>query len=170
MAAVAGQNARDSRLVCRLRRNRFPAAVKSVTEDIEAMSFNTAIARLMELSNALSASDERPREIVETFVLLLSPFAPHIAEELWGKLGHQGTLAFVPWPSFDPELAREEMDEYVVQINGKVRHRFKAATGLGEGLLEVARSEPEVATLLAGKTVVKEIVVPGRLVNFVARE
>ena len=143
--------------------------VKFVTEDIEAMRFNTAIARLMELSNALVAATERPREVVETLILLLSPFAPHIAEELWSKLGHEGTLAFVPWPSFDPELAEEEMREYVVQINGKVRHRFRAASDLGEGLLAAARSEPEVVTLLAGRTVVKEIAVPGRLVNYVTK-
>jgi leucyl-tRNA synthetase len=118
----------------------------------------------------LVAATEQPREVVETLILLLSPFAPHIAEELWGKLGHEGTLAFVPWPSFDPELGQEEMREYVVQINGKVRHRFEAAADLGDGLLEAARSEPVVAALLAGRTVVKEIAVPGRLVNFVARE
>ena len=73
------------------------------------------------------------------------------------------------WPSFDPELAEEEMREYVVQINGKVRHRFRAASDLGEGLLAAARSEPEVVTLLAGRTVVKEIAVPGRLVNYVTK-
>lgn len=144
--------------------------VKLVTDEIEALRFNTAIARLMELSNALVAAAERPREVVETLVLLLSPFAPHIAEELWSKLGHSGTTAFVPWPSFDPDLPAEETREYVVQINGKVRHRFSAAADLGDGLLAAARSQPEVATLLAGRMIAKEIVVPGRLVNFVARE
>ncbi|UWU12776.1 leucine--tRNA ligase [Rhizobium sullae] len=144
--------------------------VKSVTEDIEAMRFNTAIARLMELSNALAAPDVRPRDVVETFVLLLSPFAPHIAEELWGKFGHKETLAFVPWPGFDPELVHEETREYVVQINGKVRHRFTATAEMGDGLLAAARSEPEVMALLADREIVREIVVQGRLVNFVVRE
>jgi leucyl-tRNA synthetase len=144
--------------------------VKSITEDIEAMRFNTAIARLMELANALTAADVRPREVVETFVLLLSPFAPHIAEELWNKLGFKETLAFVPWPGFDPALAEEETREYVVQINGKVRHRFVAAAALGDGLLAAARSEPEVTALLNGRRVIKEIVVPGRLVNLVVQD
>ncbi|MDP8920091.1 MAG: leucine--tRNA ligase [Pseudomonadota bacterium] len=144
--------------------------VGAVTDDIEAMRFNTAVARLMELANALTAAAVRPREVVETFVLLLAPFAPHIAEELWSRLGHEGTLAFVPWPSFDPALAREETREYVVQVNGRVRHRFRAAAGPGADLLAAARSEPEVIALLKGRTLIKEIVVPGQLVNFVLRE
>lgn len=100
-----------------------------VTEEIEALRFNTAIARLMEMCNALAMSGTRPREVVETFVLLLAPFAPHLAEELWSKLGHAGTLSYVPWPDFDPDLAREDAQEYVVQVNGKVKHRFQARPG-----------------------------------------
>ncbi|NDK51429.1 leucine--tRNA ligase [Rhizobium laguerreae] len=141
--------------------------VKSVTADIEAIRFNTAISRLMELANALTAEAVRPREVVETFVLLLAPFAPHIAEELWSKLGHGETLTWVSWPTFDPAMIEMETREYVVQINGKVRHRFEAAADLGEALLAAARSEPSVMALLDGKTVVKEVLVPGRLVNFV---
>lgn len=143
--------------------------VKSVTNDIEAMRFHTAIARLMEFAKALTAEVVRPRDVVETFVLLLSPFAPHIAEELWHKLGYRGTMTFVPWPSFDPALVQEETREYVVQINGKVRHRFSAAAELGDELLAVARSEPEVMALLVGQRVIKEVVARGRLVNFVVR-
>ena len=141
-----------------------------VTEDIENLRFNTAIARLMEMANALTAAPVRPREIVETFVLLLAPFAPHLAEELWGKLGHPGTLAYVPWPSFDPELARAETQEYVVQVNGKLRHRFRGEAGLdGPGLMAVAKDLPQVTALLDGKVLIKEIAIPGRLVNFVVR-
>jgi leucyl-tRNA synthetase len=112
----------------------------------------------------------RPREVVETFVLLLAPFAPHIAEELWSKLGHGETLTWVSWPTFDPAMIEMETREYVVQINGKVRHRFEAAADLGEALLAAARSEPAVMALLDGKTVVKEVLVPGRLVNFVVED
>ncbi len=144
--------------------------VGAITGDIEAMRFNTSVARLMELANALTAATERPRAVVETFVLLLAPFAPHLAEELWRKLGHEGTLTYIPWPDFDPALAQEESQEYVVQVNGKVRHRFRAAEGLGPAVLAAARSEPEVMALLSGKAVIKEIVVPGRLVNFVLQE
>ena len=119
----------------------------------------------MELANGLMAAPIRPREVVESVVLLLAPFAPHIAEELWGKLGHHGTLAYAPWPSFDPALAQEEQREYVVQVNGKLRHRFQAAATLDAGaLLEAAKAEPQVAALLQGKTIAKE---PNRLATYV---
>ena len=142
-----------------------------VTEDIENLRFNTAIARLMEMANGLTAAAVRPREVVETFVKLLAPFAPHLGEELWSKLGHVGTLAYVPWPSFDPALALEETQEYVVQVNGKVRHRFQGEARMeAPALLAAAKAEPQVAALLDGKTIVKEIAIPGRLANFVVRE
>lgn len=142
-----------------------------VTEDIENLRFNTAIARLMEMANGLTAAAVRPREVVETFVKLLSPFAPHLAEELWGKLGHDGTLAYAPWPDFDPRLALQQTQEYVVQVNGKVRHRFHGEARLdGPALLAAAKAERQVAALLAGKIIVKEIGIPGRLVNFVVRD
>jgi len=145
--------------------------VRAVTDDIQALRFNTAIARLMEMANALTAAAVRPREMVESFVLLLAPFAPHLAEELWVKLGHQGTLAYAPWPGFDPALAQDERHEYVVQVNGKVRHRFQAKAGLdADALLAAAKAEPQVVALLNGKTVVKQITIPGRLANFVVRE
>jgi leucyl-tRNA synthetase len=146
-------------------------AVGAVTQDIEALRFNTGIARLMELANALTVATVRPREMVETFVMLLAPFAPHIAEELWSKLGHQGTLAFVAWPDFDPALALDEHQEYVVQVNGKLRHRFQAAVGLDPvALAAAAKADPHVITLLRGKTIAKEITIPGRLVNFVVQD
>ncbi|MFW8585397.1 leucine--tRNA ligase [Rhizobium beringeri] len=144
--------------------------VKTVTADIEAIRFNTAVSRLMELANALTAEAARPREVVETFVLLLAPFAPHVAEELWSKLGHGESLTWVSWPTFDPAMIEMETREYVVQINGKVRHRFEAAADLGEALLAAARSEPAVMALLDGRMVVKEVLVPGRLVNFVVED
>jgi leucyl-tRNA synthetase len=108
---------------------------------------------------------------VETSVLLLAPFAPHIAEELWSKLGHEGTLAHVAWPDFDPVLARQDRQEYVVQVNGKVRHRFHAVAGLDPAaLLAAAKAEPHVVALLQGRKIAKEITIPGRLVNFVVHE
>jgi leucyl-tRNA synthetase len=144
--------------------------VSAVTQDIEALRLNTAIARLMELANALTVATVRPREIVETFVLLIAPFAPHVAEELWCKLGHQNSLAYEAWPHFDPALAQDERREYVVQVNGRVRHRFHAAVGLDvAALITTAKAHPHVVALLRGKTVVKEIAIAGRLVNFVVR-
>jgi leucyl-tRNA synthetase len=145
--------------------------VSVVTQDIEALRFNTAIARLMEMANGLTAATMRPREVVETFVKMLAPFAPHMGEELWRKLGHEGTLAYAPWPGFDPMLAREDTQEYVVQVNGKVRHRFEGSTGLDiAALLTAAKADPIVVALLDGKAVVKEIAIPGRLVSFVIRD
>jgi len=145
--------------------------VAAVTQDIEALHFNTAVARLMEMANALTAATVRPWEIVEIFVVLLGPFAPHIAEELWRKLGHQDTLAYVAWPDFDPALAQDQRQEYVVQVNGKLRHRLQLAAGLDAAtLLATTKSDPRVVSLLQGKTIVKEIAIPGRLVNFVVQD
>lgn len=146
--------------------------IAAVTEDIEALRFNTAIARLMELVNTLNSLNVRPRSVVETFVLLLSPFAPHISEEMWMKLGHQTTLTYVPWPVADPVLMNSATgrQEYPVQINGKLRTRVLAAPQLGrDDLLAAVKSDPNVQHLLANFTVVKEIAIPGRLVNFVVK-
>ena len=142
--------------------------VTSVTADIEALRFNTAIARLMEMANGLTVASIRPREVVETFVKLLAPFAPHLAEELWSKLGHEGTLAYAAWPDFDPAMTRDDTQEYVVQVNGKLRHRFQGSARLDAvALLAAAKADSVVTALLDGRTVVREIVIPGRLVNFV---
>jgi leucyl-tRNA synthetase len=145
--------------------------VRSVTEDIEALRFNTAIARLMEMSNALLSLDRKPRVVVETFVLLLAPFAPHLAEELWRLLGHERSLAYAQWPSFDPALAGDELREYAVQVNGKLRHKVLADADLSAtSLLETIKADPRVTELLLGKHIAKEVAVPGRLVNFVVME
>jgi len=144
--------------------------IRSVGEDIEAMRFNTAISKLMEMSNALTALDRTPRSVVEVFVLLLAPFAPHICEELWGLLGHETSLAYESWPISDSALADDERREYVVQINGKLRHKVFAASGLSAAdLVLMVRADPRVASLLDGKQIVKEVVVPNRLINFVVK-
>jgi leucyl-tRNA synthetase len=103
--------------------------IRKVTEDLEALQFNTAIAALMELCNHLTRLPERPRAVMETLVLLLAPFAPHLAEELWRVLGHEQTLAFAPWPAFDDTLACSETIEIPVQVNGKVRARIRVPAG-----------------------------------------
>jgi leucyl-tRNA synthetase len=103
-------------------------------------------------------------------VLLLSPFAPHIAEELWQTLGHKESLAHEPWPEFDAALAKEDMIEVPVQINGKVRSKITASVETDQaGLEAAARADEKIAELLGGKHVLKVIVVPGRLVNFVVK-
>jgi leucyl-tRNA synthetase len=143
--------------------------IKKVTTDIEALSFNTAIAQLMVMTNELTKADRRPRSILEPAVLLLSPFAPHLAEELWSRLGHNQSLAYEPWPQWDEALLREDSVEIVVQINGKVRARLTVPAELDAAALEArARALPEIAAQLSGKTVRKVIVVPGKLVNIAA--
>ncbi len=145
--------------------------IRIVTEDIEALRFNTAISRLMEFVNALTPTPLRPRICVETLVLLLSPFAPHVAEELWAKLGYAETISYHPWPAFDPDLAKPAEREYAVQVNGKMRHKVLAGAEIdAAGLLAIVKADPKVLELLAGKTLVKEIAIPGRLVNFVVKD
>ena len=144
--------------------------IKAVTDDLEHMSFNTAIARMMEFTNFFLKSDVRPRAAMEKLVLLLAPLAPHIAEELWQALGHAGTLAYEPWPTFDAAAIREDTIEVPVQVNGKLRGRVSVPADADKAALEAAaRGDAKVAEMLAGKTVLKTIVVPGRMVNFVVK-
>ena len=147
--------------------------IKQVTSDIEGMAFNTAIARMMEFVNFFTKQSIRPHSVMERFVLLLSPFAPHIAEELWsalGGLGHEKTLAYEPWPTFDYALTKDAEIEIPVQILGKLRGKVVVPAGSDQAtLIAAARAEPRIAELLSGKEVVKTIVVPGKLVNFVVK-
>src|SRR5262249_20378343 len=99
----------------------------AVTDDIEGMRFNTAISRLMEFVNFFTSEEVRPKSAMETFALLLAPMAPHIAEELWQILGHEETLAYEPWPRFEPALIKDDIDEIPVQLNGKLRGRIVVA-------------------------------------------
>lgn len=144
--------------------------IKAVSEDIEALSFNTAISRLMEFVNFFTKQNARPKSIMESFVLLLSPMAPHIAEEFWRLLGHDDTLAYEAWPEFDEALTIDASIEIPVQIMGKVRAKITIARGLSKDeLLAAAKAEPRIAELIAGKQILKEIVVPDKLVNIVAK-
>jgi leucyl-tRNA synthetase len=132
------------------------------------MRFNTAISAMMEFTNYLTPLAVRPRSALEPFVLLLSPFAPHLAEELWRLLGHENTLAYEPWPAFDPALVKEDSIEVPVQINGKVRLRLTVPADVDEATLKaLALADPKVRELLAGKEPRKVIVVPKKLVNIV---
>ncbi|MCE9553543.1 MAG: class I tRNA ligase family protein, partial [Planctomycetes bacterium] len=144
--------------------------IKVVTADLESMSFNTSIARLMEFVNFFNKEERRPKAALETLVLLLSPMAPHMAEELWAALGHKKTLAYEPWPTYDESLLKEETIEIPVQINGKLRSKIQVAPNADKATLEAAaRADEKIAEQLKGATVVKIIVVPGRLVNFVVK-
>ena len=144
--------------------------IHAVTQDLERLSFNTAIAKMMEFTNFFLKEERRPRVAMEKLVQLLSPFAPHLAEELWQQLGHDKTLAYEAWPEFDPAAVKQDAIEVPVQINGKLRGRVMVPTGADAAATEAAaRAEARVAELLEGKTVVKVIAVPGRLVNFVIK-
>src|SRR5581483_3791207 len=110
--------------------------IQKVTEDLDGMRFNTAIAAMMELTNHLTPLTVRPRSVLKTFLLLLAPFAPHLAEELWHALGHKQTLAYEAWPKFDPALVKADEVEVVVQINGKVRHKLTLPAGLDDAALK----------------------------------
>ena len=144
--------------------------VIKVTSDIENMSFNTAISQLMIFNNEMMKMDKRYREPCETFVKLLHPFAPHIAEEMWSILGHNESLTNVAWPEADHSKAVENTVEVVFQVNGKVRAKASVAKDMDKAALEkLAMDNDRVKEFMAGKTVVKSIVVPGKLVNIVVK-
>jgi leucyl-tRNA synthetase len=146
--------------------------IDKVGSDLASLEYNTAIAALMELNNALTKvvqeQGSAPREVIHAMVLMLSPLTPHVAEELWAKLGETEALAFTQFPAADPALLVDDTVEIPVQVNGKVRARIRVPTGASQEELEAAaRVEPKIAELLAGATVRKVVVVPGRMVNFV---
>ena len=144
--------------------------VAKVTGDIEGLRFNTAISQLMVLTNELVKRPQVPRAVLETLLRLMSPFAPHIAEELWARLGNPPPMALASWPTWDPSKAEESMVEVVVQVNGKVRARFEAPKDTDRAELEErARAHDRVQRFVEGKTIRKVIVVPNKLVNIVAK-
>src|SRR5262249_44388521 len=142
--------------------------IKAVSEDIEALRFNTAIARLMEFVNFFTGQSQRPRSSMEAFTLMLAPLAPHIAEEMWQALGHATTLAYEAWPAYDPALTKDDTVDVVVQVNGKMRSRITLSTDAKTPVIEAAAlADARIQELLAGRTPRKVIVVPGKLVNLV---
>ncbi|KPK76650.1 MAG: leucyl-tRNA synthetase [Phycisphaerae bacterium SM23_30] len=148
---------------------RLHKTIKKVTEDIETLAFNTAISQMMIFVNEYLRLEKRSKKAMETFVLLLSPFAPHIAEELWQRLGHPVSLAYETWPSYNPKLTIDPEVELAVQINGKTRAKITVPADSEEKTIEETALESEnVRSHLAGKTVRKVIVVKNRLVNIVA--
>jgi leucyl-tRNA synthetase len=143
--------------------------IKKVGSDTEDLAFNTAISQMMIFVNELTAQDKRPRAILEPFVLLLAPYAPHLAEELWQKLGHDKTLVYEPWPQHDEALLIETTVQIVVQVNGKIRARLDVPSQMAKEELEkLALANTDVQSFLDGKQIKKVIVVPGKLVNIAA--
>lgn len=143
--------------------------IKKVTEDIEAMTLNTAVSALMILINELYKESSRPKSLLMTFTQLLMPFAPHLSEELWEKLGGQGLVSLAPWPSFDPELVKEDQVEMGVQVNGKLRGSINVTlTATEKEALDSALKIPSVVAAIAGKPIAKVIYKPGRILNLIA--
>ena len=144
--------------------------VDSVAKDIEGLSFNTAIARMMEFINAAHKAEKVNQADLELLLLALAPYAPHLAEELWQRLGHGDTLAYEPWPEVDHSLLVEDTIEIPVQVTGKMRSKLTMPAGASkEDILAAAKADPNIQKHLEGKTVVKEIYVPGKMVNLVAK-
>ena len=150
--------------------------IRKVGEDLKSYAFNTAVAALMEFVNALMRARERGEagspawnEAVEALVLMLAPIAPHLAEELWERLGRPYSVHEQAWPRWSAELAAEETTEIVIQVNGKLRATIEVPRDLASGAVEdAALALPQVARWLDGHTPRKVIVVPNRIVNIVA--
>ncbi len=147
-------------------RKHLHRTIAGVREDLDELRFNTAIAKLIELTNTLTPLPVVSREAVEPLVLMVSPFAPHLAEELWAKLGHDGTLTYADFPVADPAQLKAESITYPVQVNGKVRARIEVSPEAGEAEVRDA-ALTAAAEALSGRTPKKVIVVPGRLVSVV---
>ena len=148
----------------------FHKAIKKVGEDIEGLKMNTAIATLMSLLNDIASVGKITRDEFKTFIILLNPFAPHITEELWTACGYEGMLNQTKWPSYDETKCVESSVEIVAQINGKIRGRFNVAVDISsEDAIALVKADANIASEIAGKTVIKELYVPKKLVNIVVK-
>ncbi|MFI5253654.1 MAG: leucine--tRNA ligase [Bacteroidota bacterium] len=144
--------------------------IKKVTDDIETLNFNTAISQMMIFVNEFLNADPKPRIAMEKFILLLAPFAPHIGEELWHKLGKKDSLAYESWPTYDESKIKFDTIEIVVQVNGKLRAKLQVSPGLpDEQLLAMALVEESVKRHIDGKELVKKLVVKNKLVSLVIK-
>ena len=144
------------------------AAIQKVSHDIEGMEYNTAISAMMIFVNEAQAWEQVPKSLLSTFLLLLAPFAPHLAEELWQRLGHADTLAHEAWPAWNEEYLREDEIDIPVQVNGKLRGRIRVAAGADEAaVVAAALACAEAQPFFAGKEIKKKIYIPKRMVNLV---
>lgn len=151
-------------------RKTFAQTVKKVTADTASLNFNTAISQMMIFINEISKLDSVPKAIWQDFVKILSPYAPHLGEELWHKLGNNESIAYVQWPVVNEDFAKDEEKTIVVMINGKLRGKFKAAPDSSdETLRSVAENNEDAKKFLEGKTIVKCVIVKDKLVNFVVK-
>lgn len=143
--------------------------ILKVTTEVEQLKLNTAIAAVFDFVNALTPMEKRSRAVLEPFVLVIAPFVPHLAEELWARLGHKECLAYEAWPQYDETLARDDAVEIAVQVGGKIKSRVMVATDADDQTIErAAMADEKTQAAIAGKTVKKVIIVKGRLVNIIA--
>ena len=148
----------------------YHKSVKKITEDFEKLAFNTAISQMMIFVNAVYKEGKCPKEYAEGLVKMLSCICPHIGEEIWQILGHDNTIAYEPWPTYDEAKTADDTVEVAVQINGKVRATIMLPVGCSkEDAIATAKADPKIAEQIEGKTIVKEISVPGKIVNIVVR-
>ena len=151
-------------------RKTFAQTIKKVTKDTDTLNFNTAISQMMIFVNELSKQESIPRAMWSDFVKVISPYAPHLGEELWEKLGNKKTIAYESWPTINEDFLKDDAKTIVVMINGKLRGKFQAAPGSDDNtLLEAAKTAEGVEKFLEGKTIVKSVVVKDKLVNFVVK-
>ena len=151
-------------------RKTFAQTIKKVTKDTDTLNFNTAISQMMIFVNELAKQESIPRAMWSDFVKLISPYAPHLGEELWEKLGNKNTIAYETWPTISEDFLKDDAKTIVVMINGKLRGKFQAAPGAYDNtLLEAAKTAEGVEKFLDGKTIVKSVVVKDKLVNFVVK-
>ena len=145
------------------------ATIKKVTDDYSTLSFNTAISQMMICVNQLAKVERLPREAVESFVQLLAPLAPHIGEELWLRLGHTGSIAEAGWPKYDESKLVEDTVKIIFQVNGKYRGDAQLAVDVSkDDAIAAAKANERVQAFIQGKSIKKEIYVPGKIVNIVA--
>jgi len=144
--------------------------IRKVTSDIEGLEFNTAIAQMMICMNELGREEFQYKEIMDSFVRILSPFAPHIAEELWHEMGHTDSVITATWPSYDEALCVDDLITIVLQINNKNKAEMQVAPGTSkEALIEAALKNERIQELIKGQTIVKTIAVPDRLVTIIVK-
>jgi leucyl-tRNA synthetase len=147
-------------------------AIKKVSEDIEALRFNTAISALMIFVNEANQWDSISRSVAKDFVILLSPFAPHISEEIWRLLGNSDTIAYAEWPAFNEEYLKADSILYPIQVNGKVRSDLEVPADKAmdkDYVLTKAKEDSKIADYLKDSVIVKEIFVPKRIINLVIK-
>jgi leucyl-tRNA synthetase len=148
----------------------FHKTIKKVTLDIEDLKFNTAIAQLMTLLNEIEAKGSLTKDELEIFVRLLSPFAPHLCEEIWSNLGNKGLIALAQWPEYDEAKTVDSVIEIAVQFNGKLKGTITLPADVTkDGAFEAVKGDERFTPFLDGKTIVKEIFVPGKIVNIVVK-